>query len=116
MTTFVTTIADVTLFEEPLEESQIVSGDPIVSHRLLSESADGRVQRGIWQITPGVVTDIEADEMFVVLAGSATIELLTSERSIDVATGDVCVLAEGERTRWTIHQTLRKVYQITGPA
>jgi uncharacterized cupin superfamily protein len=116
MTSFVTAIADVTLFDEPLAEHQIVSGDPVVSHRLLSESADGRVQRGVWQITPGVVTDIEADEMFVVVSGSATIELLNSERTLDVATGDVCVLAEGERSRWTVHQTLRKVYQITGPA
>ena len=116
MTTFVTAIADVTLFDEPLPESQIVSGAPVVSHRLLCESADGRVQRGVWQITPGVVTDVEADEMFVVLSGSATIELLSSERTIDVATGDVCVLAEGEHTRWTIHETLRKVYQITSPA
>lgn len=116
MTSFVTTVADVTLFDEPLDASQIVSGDPVVSHRLLASSADGRVQRGVWQITPGVVTDVEADEMFVVVAGSATIELLSSDRVIEVAAGDVCVLAEGERTRWTIHETLRKVYQITSPA
>ena len=51
--------------------------------------------------------------MFVVVAGRATIELLDTGRVLDVAAGDVCVLTEGERTRWTIHETLRKVYQIT---
>jgi uncharacterized protein len=113
MTSFATSVADLTLFTEPLEEAQIVSGNPVVSHRLLNESPDGSVQRGVWQITPGIVTDVEADEMFVVLSGSATIELLGTGATINVAAGDVCVLAEGERTRWTIHETLRKVYQIS---
>jgi uncharacterized protein len=113
MSSFATAAADVTLYDEPLDESQIVSGNPIVSHRLLSESSDGRIQRGVWQITAGVVTDIEADEMFVVVSGSASIELLTAGRTIDVGPGDVCVFTEGERTRWTVHETLRKVYQIT---
>lgn len=113
MTSFAASVADMTLFDEPLDPAQIAAGSPVVSHRLLSESADGRVQRGVWQITPGVVTDTEADEMFTVLAGSATIDLLDTGRSFDVSAGDVCVLTQGERTRWTIHETLRKVYQIT---
>jgi uncharacterized cupin superfamily protein len=112
MTSFATSAAGLQLIDEPREPGQIVSGDPRVSHRLLT--GDGPVQRGVWQITPGVVTDVEADEMFVVVSGSATIELLDRGTALTVAPGDVCVLAEGERTRWTIHETLRKVYQITG--
>jgi hypothetical protein len=34
----------------------------------------------------------------------------------DVGPGDVCVLTEGDRTTWTVHETLRKVYQVTAPA
>lgn len=116
MTSYAQAVADMVLFDEPLDPDQVVTGAPAVSHRLLGTSADGRVQRGVWQITPGVVTDVEADEMFVVLSGAATIELLDTGRVVEVAAGDVCVLTEGERTRWTIHETLRKVYQITGPA
>ena len=113
MTSFTASVAEVELFDEPLGPDQIVSGSPQVSHRLLAGSGDGRVQRGVWQITPGVVTDTEADEMFVVLTGRATIELLSDGRVLEVGPGDVCVLAEGERTQWTIHETLRKVYQIS---
>ena len=116
MTSFATTVSDLELFDEPLDAEQIVAGSPIVSHRLISESDDKRVLRGVWQITPGVVTDTEDDEMFVVVFGSATIELLDAGRTLDVRAGDVCVFAEGERTRWTVHETLRKVYQITEPA
>ena len=112
MTSFATAAAEVVLFDEPLDPAQVEAGTPTVSSRLLSESAG--VQRGVWQITPGIVTDVEADEMFVVLSGRATIELLDTGQVLDVAAGDVCILTEGERTRWTIHETLRKVYQISG--
>ena len=62
---------------------------------------------GVW-----VVTDAESDEMFVVVAGRASIELLDRGDVINVVAGDVGVLTKGERTRWTIHERLREVYQI----
>jgi uncharacterized cupin superfamily protein len=111
MTSFATPVAAAVLDDDPLDPAQIVAGTPRASSRLLSES--NGVQRGIWEITPGIVTDVEADEMFVVLSGRATIDLLDTGRVLDVAAGDVCILTEGERTRWTIHETLRKVYQIS---
>jgi uncharacterized protein len=113
MTSFAATVSQLALEDDPLEPDQVVSGSPVVSHLLLDESPDGRVARGVWQITPGVVTDVESDEMFVVVAGRASIELLDRGEVLDVVAGDVCVLTKGERTRWTIHETLRKVYQIT---
>jgi len=113
MQTFAIGVAELELTEEPLDPTHIVAGTPVVSHRALHTSADGRIERGVWQITPGTVTDVEADEMFVVISGSATIELLTSGRSLTVGPGDVCVFAAGEHTRWTVHRTLRKVYQLT---
>ena len=83
-----------------------------MSELVLSESADGRIVRGIWQMTPGVVTDTEADEIFVVLAGRATVEFADGT-VMEVGPGDVAVLTEGAKTTWTVHETLRKVYQAT---
>jgi uncharacterized cupin superfamily protein len=95
-----------------LDPSQVVAGTPQVSELVLSESADGRVVRGIWQMTPGVVTDTEADELFVVLSGRATIEF-EDGTVLNVGPGDAALLTAGAKTRWTIHETLRKVYQAT---
>ncbi|MER6401341.1 cupin domain-containing protein [Kitasatospora sp. NPDC001603] len=97
---------------DPLDPAQIVSGTPEVSGRVLSESPDGRQLRGIWQITPGVVTDVEADEMFVVLSGRATVEI-DGGPILEVGPGDCAVLRAGDRTTWTVHETLRKAYAIT---
>ncbi len=113
MSSFLIGVTTAALEADPLDPDQIVAGHPEVSHRLVDSSGDGRVQRGIWQITPGVVTDTEADEMFVVLTGRATIELLDSGTTLRVGPGDMVVFREGEHTRWTVHETLRKVYQIT---
>jgi uncharacterized cupin superfamily protein len=55
---------------------------------------------------------VEADEVFVVLSGRATIEVENGP-TLEVGPGDVAVLPEGTVTRWTVHETLRKVYQST---
>ncbi|MEV5827977.1 cupin domain-containing protein [Spirillospora sp. NPDC052242] len=73
---------------------------------------DGVVSRGIWQIEPGIVTDVEEDEMFVVIEGRATIEIEDGP-TLEVGPGDVCLLDRGTKTTWHVHERLRKVYQIT---
>ncbi|MDF3301783.1 cupin domain-containing protein [Streptomyces tropicalis] len=105
-------VPDADLVPEPLDPTQIVSGTPEVTGKVVWESADGRRARGIWQITPGVVTDTEADEVFVVVSGSATIEVEDGP-TLHVGPGDMAVLREGDRTTWTVHETLRKVYAVT---
>lgn len=105
-------IADDDLEPDPLDPSQIVSGEPVVTGKVLWEAPDGRQIRGIWQITPGVVTDTEANELFVVVSGRATIEV-EGGPVLEVGPGDACVLREGDRTRWTVHETLRKAYHIS---
>ncbi|MFI1506937.1 cupin domain-containing protein [Streptomyces sp. NPDC020597] len=104
-------VPDAALEPDPLDPSQIVSGSPEVSGRVVCQSDDGRQIRGIWQITPGVVTDTEADELFVVVSGSATVEV-EGGPTLTVGPGDMAVLREGDRTTWTVHETLRKVYAI----
>lgn len=105
-------LAEDELEVEPLEPAQIVSGEPVVTGKVLWESADGQQIRGIWQITPGVVTDTEANELFVVVSGRATIEV-DGGPVLEVGPGDACVLREGDRTQWTVHETLRKAYHIS---
>lgn len=111
---FAAHIADLVLEPDPLDPAQIVAGSPEVSGAVLWESADGRLVRGVWQITPGTVTDTEANEMFVVVSGRATVAV-EGGPVFDLAPGDVCVLREGDRTTWTVHETLRKAYCITLP-
>ncbi|AEW97197.1 MULTISPECIES: cupin domain-containing protein [Streptomycetaceae] len=104
-------VSDAELEPEPLDPAQIVSGTPRVTGTVVAESADGTRAYGVWQITPGVVTDTEADEMFVVLSGRATIEVAGGP-VLEVGPGDLCVLREGDRTTWTVHETLRKAYSV----
>ncbi|NEB78195.1 DUF861 domain-containing protein [Streptomyces sp. SID14478] len=109
---FAVRVPEVTLEPEPLDPAQIVSGDPVVTGAVLWESADGKQLRGIWQITPGVVTDTEANELFVVVSGRATVEVEGGD-VLELGPGTAAVLREGDRTTWTVHETLRKAYHIT---
>jgi uncharacterized protein len=96
----------------PLEAEQVLAGDPQVSGRVLDASADGKVERGVWQHTAGVSTDTESDELFVVLVGRATIEVEDGP-TLEVGPGDVGLLHAGDRTTWRVHEDLRKIYQTT---
>ncbi|MEC4572076.1 cupin domain-containing protein [Streptomyces virginiae] len=109
---FAVDVADVELEPDDLDPAQIVSGDPVVTGKVLWESADGKQVRGIWQITPGVVTDVEADELFVVVSGRATVEV-EGGGTLEVGPGSACVLRAGDKTVWTVHETLRKAYHIS---
>lgn len=88
-------------------ELDVVTGSPT------SGSVDlgrfGEVEVGIWEITPGVVRDVEADEVFLVLSGEGEVRLSTGE-SLSLRPGVVVRLYAGERTEWEIRSTLRKVY------
>jgi uncharacterized cupin superfamily protein len=103
---------DVPLEPGALDPASIVAGSPEVSEAVLWSSPDGTILRGIWRITEGVVTDVEEDELFVVLEDRATIEVAGGP-TLEVGPGDLAVLAKGSRTTWTIHEPLRKIFQIT---
>ena len=93
---------------EPVPEGEVVSGSPRQGTRELGNI--GGATTGIWELRDGTVTDTEVDEVFVVLSGGATIELLDEDRTIDVAAGDVMQLVAGTRTRWIVEDHIRKVY------
>jgi uncharacterized protein len=105
--------SSVELGEEPLDPDTVVDGDPRTSSGQIAATplAGGTtIETGVWSCTPGVVTDVEADETFMVLSGRATIE--HDGEAHHLAPGDVCVLPAGAETRWTVHETLTKVYVI----
>ena len=91
----------------PLDAADIVSGSPAVQVAELT-AIDG-VEIGIWQITAGTVTDVEVDEVFVVLSGRGEVQL-GDDTVVALAAGTVVRLHAGERTTWTIAETLRKIY------
>ncbi len=97
------------LTPDPLDASQVVSGNPQVSAHELLETDTLAV--GIWQHTAGVSTDVEVDEIFVVLSGRATIEVAGGP-TLEVGPGDVGILEAGAETTWTVHEDLRKIYII----
>ena len=111
--TFAVRASELELEPEPLDPAQIVAGSPATSGSVLSESTDGRIVRGVWRCTTGTVTDVEQDELFVVIEGRATIEVAGGP-VLEVEPGSVCVLERGARTTWTVHEPLLKAYQITG--
>jgi hypothetical protein len=64
---------------------------------------------GVWEHPVGTSTDIETDEVFVVLSGSGRV-LLADGRVLELRPGTVGVLAAGTPTTWEIDETLRKVW------
>jgi len=103
--------ASLTLAHEPLPTEEVVSGTPTTATRELT-TLNG-LEIGIWEMTPGTATDTEADEVFVVLAGRATIAFASSGLpDLEVGPGSVVRLAEGMRTTWTVTETLRKIYVV----
>jgi len=87
---------------------QVVDGQPRTGIEELGRF--GGLDVGVWEMTPGVMRDQEADEIFVVLSGTATVEFDDGTTALSMQPGDVVRLAEGAKTVWTVTETLRKVY------
>lgn len=91
----------------PVAESQVVSGSPVVGVAELGLLGDR--EYGVWEHSVGASSDVEADEVFVVLFGAATVEF-SDGTAVSLGPGSVGRLREGQRTVWTVTETLRKVY------
>lgn len=98
------------VFTLPLDHEtagQVVEGTPTTATHVLGEINGTEV--GIWELTEGVVRDTEVEEIFIVLTGSGRVSFENGE-TIHLSPG-ICVrLREGQRTVWTVTETLRKVY------
>ena len=101
----VTDAASLTLALEPLPAEQVVEGAPRTGFVELSDTI------GVWEHTPGTSADVEANEVFVVLAGAATVSFDDPAlEPIELRPGSVVRLTAGMRTVWAVRETLRKVY------
>lgn len=95
------------LDHEAVATEDVVAGVPTTG--LTALHSDGGVEVGVWEISSGVVTDIEMDEVFVVLSGRGRVEFADGS-GILMSAGTVVLLEAGDRTTWFIYETLRKVY------
>lgn len=74
-------------------------------------SAVGLDSTGVWEMSEGVMTDTERDELFLVVAGEGTVEFLDPALPpAELRPGAMLRLSEGMQTRWTVHRPLRKLY------
>jgi uncharacterized cupin superfamily protein len=95
---------------EAVASDQVIEGHPHTGVGTLAQFAGLEV--GVWEMTPGVMRDVEADEVFVVISGAASVEFADGTAPLTLGPGDVVRLAEGAETVWTVTETLRKVYLV----
>ncbi|MFD5599274.1 cupin domain-containing protein [Leucobacter sp. NPDC058333] len=112
---FTIPVGDVDVELEAVDAAEVVAGGP--SQGAAELGTIGGAEVGVWELRDGTVTDTEIDEIFVVISGGATIELLEvpgspeeTGRVIEVAAGDVMRLVAGTRTKWSVEDHIRKVY------
>lgn len=77
-------------------------------------ATDGR-EVGVWEHPAGTSTDVEQDEVFVVLSGRGRV-VLEEGATLDLAPGTVGVLTAGTATTWIVDEPLRKVWIARGTA
>lgn len=86
---------------------QIVDGSPSTG----SVDLDEDMGIGVWEMTVGAMRDVEIDEVFVVIAGDATLEFVSPALPpVSLRPGSIMRLTSGMQTVWTVRSTLRKVY------
>jgi uncharacterized protein len=95
---------------EDVPADQVAAGAPRTG---LWEIDEAGPALGIWEMTAGAMTDVEADEVFLVIEGTATVTATApdgSERTLELRPGILCRLAAGTATRWDVPDRLRKLY------
>lgn len=90
-----------------LEATRNASGE--VTTAVAAVTTEGDMEIGVWEHSVGTSTDVEVEEVFVVISGAGTVTCDRGGR-IDLAPGVVGVLPSGARTTWTITEPLRKVW------
>lgn len=92
---------------EPIEDAE---GDQLAGATDLGAFGEGSF--GVWTITEGVSTDVEVDEVSVILSGRGEVEDLDTGAIVRLTPGTVLRLAAGTRTRWTVVEPIQKVYVL----
>ncbi|GAA1415426.1 cupin [Glutamicibacter uratoxydans] len=97
---------------EPVQAGLLVNGNPGTAVQRLGEIFD--VEFGLWEMSEGSMRDVEAEELFIVLSGKASVRVEPvngfEAEEISLVPGSICHLREGMHTTWVVDQPLRKVY------
>lgn len=95
----------------PAAKPTSVEGDQQEAAKTLWVSADGSVEVGIWECTPGRFTADRSNssELCHIISGLAEMRTLDGEVR-EVKAGDLLVLPQGWRGEWRLHETTRKLY------
>ncbi len=104
---FDATTADLRFADLPAEKCP---EGPIATGVTMLTSTDA-LEVGIWEHPVGTSTDVETDEVFVVLSGSGRV-LLDDGRVLELRPGTVGVLDSGTATTWIVDEPLRKVWVV----
>lgn len=99
----------VPLDHSALDPERNLSGD--VTTAVRAEATLGDMEVGVWEHSVGTSTDVEVEEVFVVLQGKGTVTCDQGGR-IDLAPGVVGLLPMGAKTTWTVTEPVRKVWVI----
>tara|TARA_B100000519_G_scaffold87982_1_gene76336 strand:+ start:13273 stop:13629 length:357 start_codon:yes stop_codon:yes gene_type:complete len=95
------------LQHEAVAPDQRTAGEPSTAYTVLGTV--GEAELGVWEMTRGGMRDVEVDEVFVVLAGDATITFEDGRPGVELTPGALVRLAAGDRTEWTVRRTVRKL-------
>lgn len=88
-----------------------VEGEPYESWHVISD--DGKVELGIWEVTPGSFTSskIGVYEQMHFVAGRGTITDVDGAVH-ELRPGVVMLCADGWSGRWDVTETIRKTYAV----
>ena len=101
-------LADVAVRHAAADAADVVSGAPTLGTTPITTLGDSGVEIGVWEMSVGSVRDVEVDEVFLVLAETATITV--AGESVPVGAGDLVRLTAGAETTWEVTSPLRKLY------
>jgi uncharacterized cupin superfamily protein len=94
-------------------QPEAIEGQSRSSGLLLHKSADGKVESGLWQCTPGAWRlAVPGDELCYFLSGRATYTEHNGE-TIDVAAGTVVHFPSGWTGRCDVQETMRNTYMLS---
>lgn len=104
----------VALEHEPIVAEQQLANAQVATTGYTDIGTLGNCSVGIWEMSTGSMTDIEADEYFVVLSGRGTVQVLVAngfaEQTQHLLAGSLVRLRDGMQTVWHVEETLRKIY------
>lgn len=95
-----------------IDPSKVVSPAAGITTGFAVIGETDKLKTGVWSHPVGVSTDVEVDEVFVVLEGRGRV-ILKDGRILQLQPGVVGTLIAGEETRWEIDEPLKKIWIVT---